>query len=240
MIHSRHFVRCRIPQLESVPTGFHRCIIEKGVRSRLFCIKSHLDGFRFIAIAVNQREGNRHPFFCFIKSVKHKGIAAITCPFQDFLPPAVRITAYHCKHVPVARVTNLVQTAKELQDQVESINVEFNNKLQEYQKNYNTLSESVRQLKEKELSELQQRREEYSQVAQQDYQKRQNELLAPIIEKARAAIDKVAKANGFTAVFDISTGAIAYFDEATLTDLAPQVKTELGIKDEPAAEAAAN
>ena len=41
-------------------------------------------------------------------------------------------------------------------------------------------------------------------------------------------------------MFDISTGAIAYFDEATLTDLAPQVKTELGIKDEPAAEAAAN
>ena len=136
--------------------------------------------------------------------------------------------------------TNLETFAKERQDQVESINVEFNNKLQEYQKNYNTLSESVRQLKEKELSELQQRREEYSQVAQQDYQKRQNELLAPIIEKARAAIDKVAKANGFTAVFDISTGAIAYFDEATLTDLAPQVKTELGIKDEPAAEAAAN
>ena len=116
--------------------------------------------------------------------------------------------------------TNLESFAKELQDQVESINVEFNNKRQEFQKNYNTYSESVRQLKEKELYELQQRLEDYSQVAQQDYQKRQNELLAPIVEKARAAIDKVAKANGFMAVFDISTGAIAYFDEATLTDLA--------------------
>ena len=73
-------------------------------------------------------------------------------------------------------------------------------------------------------------------MAQQDYQKRQNELLAPIVEKARAAIDKVAKANGFMAVFDISTGAIAYFDEATLTDLAPQVRAELGITETPAAE----
>ena len=132
--------------------------------------------------------------------------------------------------------TNLESFAKELQDQVESINVEFNNKRQEFQKNYNTYSESVRQLKEKELYELQQRLEDYSQVAQQDYQKRQNELLAPIVEKARAAIDKVAKANGFMAVFDISTGAIAYFDEATLTDLAPQVRAELGIPETPAAE----
>ena len=130
--------------------------------------------------------------------------------------------------------TNLESFAKELQDQVESINVEFNNKRQEFQKNYNTYSESVRQLKEKELYELQQRLEDYSQVAQQDYQK--NELLAPIVEKARAAIDKVAKANGFMAVFDISTGAIAYFDEATLTDLAPQVRAELGITETPAAE----
>lgn len=132
--------------------------------------------------------------------------------------------------------TNLESFAKELQDQVESINVEFNNKRQEFQKNYNTYSESVRQLKEKELYELQQRLEDYSQVAQQDYQKRQNELLAPIVEKARAAIDKVAKANGFMAVFDISTGAIAYFDEATLTDLTPQVRAELGITETPAAE----
>lgn len=132
--------------------------------------------------------------------------------------------------------TNLESFAKELQDQVESINVEFNNKRQEFQKNYNTYSESVRQLKEKELYELQQRLEDYSQVAQQDYQKRQNELLAPIVEKARAAIDKVAKANGFMAVFDISTGAIAYFDEATLTDLAPQVRAELSITETPAAE----
>ena len=44
------------------------------------------------------------------------------------------------------------------------------------------------------------------QAAQQDFQKRQNELLAPIIEKAKNAIDKVAAAGGYLAVFDTSTG----------------------------------
>ena len=74
----------------------------------------------------------------------------------------------------------------------------------------------------------------------QDYQKKQNELLGPIIEKAKAAIDQVfAAANAYTVVFDTSTGSLAYFDEATLTDVAPQVKKELGITDAPAAAPAA-
>ena len=66
-----------------------------------------------------------------------------------------------------------------------------------------------------------------------------NELLAPIIDKAKSAIDKVAAAGGFLVVFDTSTGSLAYFDEATLTDVAPAVKKELGITDAPAAAPAA-
>ena len=125
--------------------------------------------------------------------------------------------------------TNMEAYAKDLQDNLESMTVEYNQKLQEFQKNFNTLSESVRQLKENDLNALIQRRNEFEQAAQQDFQKRQNELLAPIIEKAKNAIDKVAAAGGYLAVFDTSTGSLAYFDEASLTDIAPAVKKELGI-----------
>ena len=59
------------------------------------------------------------------------------------------------------------------------------------------------------------------------------------INKAKAAIDKVATAGSYLAVFDTSTGSLAYFDEAMLTDLAPAVKKELGITDAPAATPAA-
>ena len=141
--------------------------------------------------------------------------------------------------------TNMEAYAKDLQDNLESMTVEYNQKLQEFQKNFNTLSdalntlsESVRQLKENDLNALIQRRNEFEQAAQQDFQKRQNELLAPIIEKAKNAIDKVAAAGGYLAVFDTSTGSLAYFDEASLTDIAPAVKKELGITDAPAAAAA--
>ena len=70
-------------------------------------------------------------------------------------------------------------------------------------------------------------------MAQRDYAKKQEELLQPIIEKAKAAIDKIAAAGGYLFVFDTSAGSLAYFDEAALTDLAPEVRKELGITDAP-------
>ncbi|MDE5691990.1 MAG: OmpH family outer membrane protein, partial [Alistipes sp.] len=106
--------------------------------------------------------------------------------------------------------TNMQAFTKDLQDNLETISVEFNQKLTDYQKNYSTYSDSVRQLKERELQELQNRRQEFEQVAQQDIQKKQQELLTPIIEKAKAAIDKVAKDNGYLAIFE--TGSLAAYD----------------------------
>ena len=123
---------------------------------------------------------------------------------------------------------NMDTFAKELSDNIETMNVEFNTKLQDFQKNYNTFSDAIKEVKEKELNDMQTRTREFQERAQQDYQKKQNELLAPIIDKAKSAIDKVAAAGGFLVVFDTSTGSLAYFDEATLTDVAPAVKKELG------------
>ena len=87
---------------------------------------------------------------------------------------------------------NMETYAKELQDNIETMNVEFNTKLQDFQKNYNTFSDAIKEMKEKELQDMQNRAREFQERAQQDYQKKQNELLGPIIEKAKAAIDKVS------------------------------------------------
>ena len=102
--------------------------------------------------------------------------------------------------------TNLETFGKELNENIETINVEFNNKLQEYQKTANTLTDAVREMKAKELEDLQRRSQEFQQMAQRDYAKKQEELLQPIIEKAKAAIDKIAAAGGYLFVFDTSAG----------------------------------
>lgn len=129
---------------------------------------------------------------------------------------------------------NMKTFGQTLQESIEAINVEYTTKLQDYQKNYNTLPEATREMKAKDLQDLMARREQYQQAAQQDYEKKYNELMAPIIEKAKNAIDKVSAAGGYLFVFDTSTGALAYFDPVNLTDIAPEVKKELGITAAPA------
>uniref|UniRef100_UPI0040560BBB OmpH family outer membrane protein n=1 Tax=Alistipes sp. TaxID=1872444 RepID=UPI0040560BBB len=130
---------------------------------------------------------------------------------------------------------NLEAFGKDLQEQMEQIQVEFNNKLADFQKNQGTMAASVKQMRQQELEQLQQRFSEFQQIAQQDFQKKEAELIEPVQKKANDAVNKVAKAAGYIAVFNTSVPSLAYFDEAQLTDIAPLVKKELGIVDKPAA-----
>lgn len=125
--------------------------------------------------------------------------------------------------------TNMQAYVKNLQDEMEALQVEYNNKLQEFQKNFETYSEAVRDMKSKDLESITNRIREFEQVAREDIQKKQNELAAPIYEKAKNAIDKVAAMGGYLAVFDTAMGSLAYYDAAALTDIAPEVKKELGV-----------
>ena len=129
--------------------------------------------------------------------------------------------------------TKLQAVAKDWEENLELINVEFNNKLQEFQTNLNSMSDAARQIKEKDLNDLRQRGTEMQQMAQQDLARQEQELMTPIIEKAQNAIQAVSKAGGFTAIFE--TGSLVYFDETTLIDITPLVKKELGITETAAA-----
>ena len=124
---------------------------------------------------------------------------------------------------------NLDAFGKDLQEQMEQIQVEFNNKLADFQKNQATMAASIKQMKQQELEQLQQRFSEFQQIAQQDFQKKEAELLEPVQKKAQEAVNSIAKANGYIAVFNTSVPSLAYYDEAQLIDIAPLVKKELGI-----------
>ena len=127
---------------------------------------------------------------------------------------------------------NLEALEKDWAEQLEQIQVEFNNKVADYEKNQATMAASIKQMKQQELQQLQQRFGEVQQLAQQDMQKKQAELFDPVQKKAHEAITKIAKAAGYLAVFE--TASLIYFDEAQLVDIAPLVKKELGIVEKPA------
>jgi outer membrane protein len=117
---------------------------------------------------------------------------------------------------------------QELTNALELMQVEYNNKLDQYVKESKTLTDLVKANKEQELSDMQNRISNFQQQAQTQLQDKQAALLNPIIEKVTAAITAVAKDGGFIYVYDVRT--LVYFDPVKSTDIAPLVKTKLGLK----------
>jgi len=122
------------------------------------------------------------------------------------------------------------QYAKELEGELEIMNVEYNNKLNDYVEKRDNLTPLVKQTKEQELSEFQSRIQEFTNSAQQELQQQEAQLIQPIIQKAEKAIKDVAKENGFTYIFDLSRGSVIYFSEQS-EDILPLVKKKLGLEE---------
>jgi outer membrane protein len=119
--------------------------------------------------------------------------------------------------------------ATELEKQLEVMQVEFQNKYQDYLAKTDSLSDLIRQSKESELQDLQLRIQKFQESAQQELSKKEAELIQPIIDKARAAIEEVGKENGYTYIFDLGTGPIIYFSQDS-DDILPLVKKKLGLE----------
>jgi outer membrane protein len=68
--------------------------------------------------------------------------------------------------------------------------------------------------------------QQFQQTAGKDLQQKELDLYKPILEKAQAAIQKVAKAKGFQYVLDSTTGSGVLVADGT--DLLADVKKELG------------
>jgi outer membrane protein len=118
----------------------------------------------------------------------------------------------------------------ELVNQLELMTVELNNKADKYNKESKTLTEIVRQAKEQELQDMQNRIQTFQTTAQTTLQEQQVALTQPIFNKVDKAIKEVGKEGGFIYVFDVSKGQMLYFDEAKSTNILALVKTKLGLK----------
>ena len=119
--------------------------------------------------------------------------------------------------------------ALKLEDQLDAMQVEYNKKLQEYLAERDNLTELIKQAKEQDLNDLQTRIQGFQTSAQTEMQKRQGELMQPIVEKAQNAIQSVARENGFIYIFDVSAGGLVYFSEESV-DILPLVRESLGIQ----------
>ncbi len=114
-----------------------------------------------------------------------------------------------------------------LDQQMNAMAMEYQSKVTDYQDNVATMSDLIRQTKEKEITDLQARIQAFQQSADQDLQAKQAELFNPLIEKVKNAIDEVGRENGYTYILDVGAGAVIFYEGGD--DVLPLVKKKLGI-----------
>ena len=97
----------------------------------------------------------------------------------------------------------------------------------DYKANATKWSETIRQLKEDELLQEQQKIQRSQEAFQQDLSEKQQLLLEPLLMKADSVIKLVAKEKNLQYVFDTSKNALLFAEEGG--DISKFVKMKLGI-----------
>ena len=110
---------------------------------------------------------------------------------------------------------------------IESSITEFQNKATLYQNESATKSREENDKRALELQGVNKNIQEAQAAAQRELQKKQAELFAPISDKAKAAIEKVAAAQGIEYVIDAQPGGGLIVAKGK--NLLADVKAELGI-----------
>ncbi len=117
--------------------------------------------------------------------------------------------------------------AQELETQLSTMTKEYQAKVQNYQSKEASMTDAIKQDKIQEITNLEERINKFQQTAQKDLQTKEEQLLNPVIEKARNAIEEVAKENGYTYVFDSGVGVLLYQRDSD--NIMPLVKKKLGL-----------
>ncbi len=121
----------------------------------------------------------------------------------------------------------LDKLAKTYEADIRAMATEYENKVKQYDAEAPTKTDEENAKRVQEVREIQNSIQQYQGQAQQDLQKKEQDLFTPIYEKVKAAIQKVGKAQGFQYILDSREG------QGTLLladgkDLLADVKKELG------------
>lgn len=111
------------------------------------------------------------------------------------------------------------------QKMVQDLETKYNAYIQEANKG--VLSQVQMQQKEGEFTVEQQEIAKFEQEVQMEIAKKREELYQPILDKVKSAIEEIGKEQGFTMIFDSTSGAI--LSASDNDNLLSEVKSRLGI-----------
>lgn len=118
--------------------------------------------------------------------------------------------------------------ANQLRERLDAMRKEYETKVAEFQGQQDVMAPVIKESKIAEITELEKRIVAFQQTAETNLQKKEAELLQPIIDKAKTAIEEVAKENNYTYVLDSSGGMVLYSIDSD--DILSLVKKKLNIQ----------
>lgn len=121
---------------------------------------------------------------------------------------------------------------KEIQELQQKLEGRLNKMVETYQgkvsefESDTTMSQAMQASVAGEIQDLQKRIQEFQQTAYTEIETKQNELMAQMFEKVRAAAVAVGETDDYTYIFDASSGALLF---AGGEDVTAKVKVQLGL-----------
>ncbi|MCR5315970.1 MAG: OmpH family outer membrane protein [Bacteroidaceae bacterium] len=159
-------------------------------------------------------------------------LALIALPLSAFAQKFAHVnTAAILSTMPeyTAAQEELQKLSKQYQDELKRMQDELQTKYEDFQKNGESLPETMKQRRLQELQDLDTRLTQYHQTAQADVAKQENAKMAEISEKVTKAVKEVGTSGGYVYIMDVA-GDIPFINETLSTDVTDQVKAKLGIK----------
>ena len=123
----------------------------------------------------------------------------------------------------------LADLNRKYQDELQVMQNDYNKKYTDFISFQTSMAENIRLRRMQQLYELERELNEFMKVAQNDIQDQESQMLDPLRQRVKEAINQVGIDKGYICIYDTANPTIA-FVTPDATDITPLVKLKLGIK----------
>lgn len=123
----------------------------------------------------------------------------------------------------------LLTLSENYKKELELMQNEYNMKYSDYITYQSSLAENIKLRRMQELTELENRMQQFMELAQEDIENQEKALLEPLKKKISDAIRAVGIERNYTVIYDLANPGIAFVSPSAV-DANPYVKQKLGIR----------
>ncbi|MDE6379602.1 MAG: OmpH family outer membrane protein [Muribaculaceae bacterium] len=126
-------------------------------------------------------------------------------------------------------MNQIKEVSDKYQAEYQKLGEEMNRQMTEFQNMSENELPAIKERKAREISDYQQKIQQFEQSASQDLQKMQNDLMAPITQTISQAVESVGLEGGFSLI-QMYDPQLTLYHAAPVEDITETVKAKLGIK----------